>query len=230
VDTLIQINLITGSSIMKETDYRRQALGEYLKTSEELADNKFLLAMWRSWAIGGYALLVHKKVTETLSAMPDSLAKAKSLLELGTQTMVSSWFWKWYHQRSHTEEQKGDAVWSGLTNLQKFLDIKTTDNVELYCGFNREFQLIMATEGKSLPICYVDMFYQRYQECIRGEQIVKWKELSFPLKSHQCFLDKCSKESLHIDDLEVYLSIWHAIIIDASSVMYHEFNRLFKSN
>lgn len=219
-----------SNSSMKEKDYLREALGEYLKTSEELAENRFQLAMWHSWSIGGYALLIHKKVSETLSAMPDSPAKAKSLLELGTQTMVSSWFWKWYRKKSHTEEEKGHAVWTGLTNIQNFLDIKTIDNVELYCGFNREFQAIIATESKRLPIFYIDMFHQRYQECIRGEQIVKWKELSFPLDSHRSFIDKCSKPGLHIVELEVYLSIWYAIIIDASNVMYQEFNRLFKSS
>lgn len=186
--------------------------------------------MWQSWAMGGYALLVHKDVNKVLGEMPDSLAKARPVLELGIQTMISSWFWKWYSQRNYSEEVKTQVVWAALTNIQTLLGIETKDNVALYMGFDKEFQSIMNTEGKTLPICYVDMFYQRYLECITGEQIVNWRELRFPLESHKHFINSCDmsrRGGLH--EPEDYLAIWFTVLHDASNVMFSEFNRLFES-
>lgn len=213
--------VIESESSGHELDYLRLALEMYLNRSSQCAENKFMSAMWRSWAVGAYAFLTHNAFT----LRPDSFAKAELLLELGIQAMISLWFWKWYSQREHSEEVKIDAVSVALTNVQTFLDIGSDENIELYLGFDREFQCIM--EKNKLPICYVDMFSQRYRECITGDQVVRWPQLQFPIESQRTLIEACDKSKrINFNDPTVHLGVWSVITLEAGKVMFEEFTRL----
>jgi len=209
----------------KKSDWLKSALTIYTTRATEFAENKFLLSTWLSWVVGGYAIFKSGKWSE----MPDSLYKAKLLLELGTQAMVSTWYWSWYRQKSHAYEEKEDAVKAGLMNIQTFLDMRSEENIELYLGFDKEFQCIMKDENNRMPLYYTDMFHQRYWECITGERIVDWTKVQFPLESQERFINVCHEGKRHgfanplVDDVEVWV-----IITSAGKLMFDEFKRIYK--
>jgi hypothetical protein len=209
----------------KKNDWLKSALTIYTTIATEFAENKFLLSTWLSWVMGGCAIFKSGKWSE----MPDSLYKAKLLLELGTQAMVSIWYWSWYRQKSHAYEEKEDAVKAGLMNIQTFLDMRSEENIELYLGFDKEFQCIMKDENNRMPLYYTDMFHQRYWECITGERIVDWTKVQFPLESQERFINVCHEGKRHgfanplADDAEVW-----GIITSAGKFMFDEFKRMYK--
>jgi hypothetical protein len=201
------------------------ALKTYVARAFEHAENSFLSSMWCSWALGGVALFGY----DGFGGIPDNLDKAKLTFELGIQAMVSAWFRSWYSQKAHTYEEREDAVRVALTNVQTFLEISKRDTVELYLGFDREFQCLVRDKDPKLPFCYVDMFYQRYWECITGEQIVNWDKLRFPLESHQQLISAYRKNKHRnlSDPIADVLEMW-AVIIDSSRIMFREFERMQK--
>lgn len=229
----------------KQSDYPQAVLRMYLTRASKSAENRFMWCMWRSWALGGVAITAflggYSKGSgcRDLDEMVDSLDKAKSLLELGIQVMVSRWFWKWYSEKSHSSEEREDDVRVALINIQTFLDMRCKDTVNLYLGFDREFLKYMPKDKDAespLPFCYADMFYQRYWECITGEQIVDWARLRFPLESYHEFLAAChdgkrrhpdgkqSDSRLSLADITL---LWQGII-KAGGVMFDEFNKTYQ--
>jgi hypothetical protein len=201
------------------------ALRIYVTRAFEYAENSFMSSMWCSWALGGVALFGY----DGFGGIPDNLDKAKLTFELGIQAMVSAWFRSWYSQKPHTYEEREDAARVALTNVQTFLEIGKRDTIELYLGFDREFQCLVRDKDPKLPFCYIDMFYQRYWECITGEQIVGWDKLRFPLESHQQFISACRKNKRHnFNDLVVDVMAMWVAIVDASRIMFREFERMQK--
>jgi hypothetical protein len=118
---------------------------------------------------------------------PDSLDKAKLLLELGIQTMISLWFYDWESQEkeSHSNEEWEMARKIALGDVQKFLGISSEDSIKLYLGFDRELQSALNRERTFAALEYMDMFYQRFRECSTGEQIIDWSRLQFPLGAEE---------------------------------------------
>lgn len=236
----------------RQSDYSQAIQRTYLtragKTAEaaEAAENRFMWCMWQSWAMGAIAVTAYLggysigMGSEDSEELVNTLDKAKSRFELGIQLMVSRWFWKWYLERSHTIDQREDAVRVSLINIQTFLDMKCEDTVNLYLGFNRQFlQSVPKDKGVERllpPFSYVDMFYQRYWECVTGEQIVDWTRLRFPLKSYGEFLAAClhgkrhhpdGKQSDSMLDPAESIVLWKGII-EAGGVMFDHFNKAYQ--
>lgn len=229
----------------QQSDYPEAILRMYLTRANESAENRFMRCMWSSWALGGVAVTAFLGgysrgcSGRDLNAMVDSQDKAKSLHELGIQAMVSRWFWKWYSEKGHPSEEREDDVRVSLLNIQTFLDMKCKDTVNLYLGFDREFLQYMPKDKDAKPpmaFSYVDMFYQRYWECITGEQIVDWARLRFPLESYGQFLAAChhgkrchpdGKQSDSMLSAADSVLLWQGII-KAGGVMFDEFSKMYQ--
>ena len=212
----------------KETDYRRAALDMYLDNTYNPGEDQFAHSLWSSWGVGAYALLESLNEIPGHEMTPDNLEKAKLLLEVGIQPMISIWYHNWESQESHSDEEKAEAREIAFANVQAFLCVTSEDRLRLYLGFDRELQCYHKGERNS-PGYYVDMFYQRCSECITGEQIADWGKLKFPIDSDQQFRDACyTNKHVYWERLNL-LQGWVAIG-NAAVVMFDEFRRVYKKN
>lgn len=212
----------------KKADYRQAALDMYLENIYKTAESQFEYSCWYSWGAGAWALLEGLNKIPGCEMVPDSPGKAKLLLEVGIQAMISFWYRNWESQESHSDEEKEMARKIALGNTQTFLGINSEDSIKLYLGFDRELQCVLNGE-RNTSLYYVGMFYQRCRECITGEQIADWGKLKFPIESYQQFMDVC-----HADK---YLDLWpddslrvFGAICFASGLMFNEFERVYKKN
>jgi len=214
----------------EKTDYLRIALVTYLDNIYAATENQFEYSVWYSWGVGGYAIFEGLKEIPGCEMTPDSLDKAKLLLEVGIQAMISSWYHNLDSQESHSAEEKELARKVALGNIQTFLGISSEDSIKLYLGFDRELQNVLKGEDnaeRSAPFYYVHMFYIRCQECIRGEQIVDWNKLQFPVKAWLEVVGAFYKPFRGLDSVSTRLKVWAAITF-AASFMFDEFRRVIR--
>jgi len=205
------------------------ALESCVRTACDIAPNDFVRTMWTSWALGGSSIFHFDGKEPVFTQKPDNLYRAKLLLELGMQAMVSWWFWQWFSERSVSRHEREDAIKVSLLNIQTLLDVSSKDTLKLYHNFDKQLQPTLENEGKWLPFVYVDMFYQKYWECVTGEQTVDWVKLSFPVKSHQQYSDSYRRGyRSFIGDAEKAVSLWTYISVGAAGMFGH-FDKEFKA-
>jgi len=219
-----------------KADYLRAALDMYLDNISRAAESQFEYSVeYHSWGVGAYAIFEGLKEVPRCKMTPDRLDKAKLLLEVGIQAMISFWYHNLDSQESHSAEEKELARKVALGNVQTFLGINSEDSIELYLGFDRELQRYLSKEGNvehNLPNYYVSLFYKRCLECITGEQIFDWGKLQFPIESEAKVIQAVYKKdygfkeqisvSLHpVDSLKAWFAIMSAV-----NFMFDEFRRV----
>lgn len=207
------------------------ALELYLENVSKLAEHQFEYSAWSAWGLGANALFEGLKNIPEFKMMPDSLDKGKLLLELGIQTMISLWYHNWESQEkeSHSDEEWEMARKISLRNVQTFLGISSEDSIKLYLGFDKELQCVLNREC-TFPFCYMDMFYQRFRECITGDQIVDWGRLQFPIELDDVrmreFVDACYEDKYRSlgseESMEAFAAVMSAgaLVSDAFRSMY----------
>jgi hypothetical protein len=170
----------------------KSALIEYTKGIENLVDSnpdtdpKFG-DLFTNFGVSGCVLMElfesddFKKNTG-FKLSPDTIDKAKLLLELGIQAMITRWFISFYKihgENSYTDQQKEEDRRSYLTCVQQLLGLNSDAVIGLYLGFDKEWQ--WATFGNYPNLNeYAKLFYHRYCECITGER-VDWKVIDSPM-------------------------------------------------
>lgn len=206
------------------------ALELCIRTACDIAPNEFIRTMWTSWAVGGSSIFHFEGKETAFTKKPDNLHKSKLLLELGMQAMISWWFWQLFSERNVSRHEMDDVIEVGLLNIQTLLDVSSKDTLKLYYNFYKQLQPTLENEGKWLPFVYIDMFYQRYLECVAGEQTINWAKLSFPVKSHQQYSDSYhgGHHNFILNDAEKVISLWTDISVGAAGMFKH-FNKEFKA-
>jgi len=217
----------------KKTDYRKVALDMYLDNIYKAAGSQFEYSQWYSWGVGANAIFEGFKKIPGCEMIPDSLDKAKLLLEVGIQAMISLWYHSWESQESHSDEEKEMAREISLRNVQTFLGLSSEDAIKLYLGFDRELQECLSGKYRDpdklkLHGTYVAVFCERCWECVTGEQIVDWSKLQFPTESYEEFVNACHKGKQH----DIYeplktLIIW-GVILTSGKPMFDTFTRMHK--
>jgi hypothetical protein len=221
----------------RKGDYLEEALAEYLDRVTKSAESERQRQMWHAEALGAYTLLEQLRSFPGFDRVPDDMNKAKRLLELGIQAMISRWYWNWERQESHSEQDRLQARLISLQNVQTFLGINSEESIRVYLGFDKEFQLVMTRPGpsdsrRSLPFSYIEMLCRRHRECTSGEVIVDWQRVEFPIATYQELVKafRPVKDLDQIDDSyqrqhQRYLAIW-GTILSAGGIMFDEFRKM----
>lgn len=213
----------------KATDYLKAAFDTYFRSAVSAAETRFEYSVWNAWGYG--ALVVHEGLEKipVFKITPNSLDKAKCLVELYLQPMISLWYYDRESRREYSDEEKELARRTAFENVQSFLGISSEDSIKLYLGFDREFQASVRRErGESY---YLEIFYQRCWECLTSERIVDWSGLEFPIASFAQFFSVCDKNKYHYD-LEKDPSLADpqlAGVIESAGVqMFRQFKSTYK--
>lgn len=158
------------------------------------------------------------------------LIKAKLLLELGIQPMITFWCHNWESQESHSEEEKQTARVDALTSVQSFLGIDSENLIKLYLGFDKELMCWLKRE-RMTSVYYDTMFYQRYCECLSGEQIVNWGRLRFPIESDSDLRNACYdgkyKTVGRPNESVINTIVLGSVITNGGVVMFDQFRRMY---
>lgn len=213
----------------QKDDYLKMALQSYANNILRYTTDSFETSQYTSWGkgamsvIGTFTRLGRAAGTSTETMLPNNLNSAKLVLECSIQPMISFW----YHvitPKGVSAKKKEEARRISLTNVQTFLGLSSEHRIELYVNLDRELQCFLNGKVK-IPARYIDVFCQRYWECITGEQVVDWSKLQFPLKSHQQFIDACheGKRCDFIDQIT-----FMAGFMTSPTLMLKEFNKLYK--
>jgi hypothetical protein len=209
----------------EKRDYLQSAYELYIDNVRNQARNQFEYAQWCSWGMGAISVLGGMEGTKGCDKPPDNLDKARLLLQLGIQPMISIWYHNWESQESHADEEKLEVRTNSLMWIQTLLEIRSENLIKLYLCFDRQLMSFLSGELNS-PYYYIDMFYQRYRECISGENIVEWSKIQFPIKLQRDLVNACySGKYRYVGDpiKDVALGI---AIIDSGAVMLSEFKRM----
>ena len=207
--------------------YIEDAFDTYLHCADRAADNQFERALWFAWGSSAIVIEAGLEVLPGFEIVPDSLYKARCLVDLFIQPMVSAWYHNWESQEKHSDEEKETVRRIAFKNVQTFLSISSQESIGLHLGFDKEFRAILNKERESTAF-YVGMFHQRYRECATGEEIVEWDKLEFPIQSFEDFLGHCDKSKYKYLGMESSVAVF-SVIGAAGSHMFTEFNRMYKA-
>lgn len=170
----------------------KSALVEYLKGIENLVDNNpdtapQFVDLFKNFGLSGYIVVEqfesdHFKKVAGFKLGPDTIGKAKLLLELGIQAMITRWFISFYEihgEDNYMDQQKEKDKRSYLTFVQQLIGLNSDAVIDLYLGFDKEWQ--WATFGNYPNLNeYAKLFYHRYCECIT-EKRVDWGLIDSPM-------------------------------------------------
>jgi hypothetical protein len=214
-----------------QTDYIQSALESYLQKVRNEAKNKVEYAKWCSWGRSAYAVYASMRTIKGCYIPPNNLSKAKILLELGIQPMITIWYYNLESQISCSDEVKQAERIVALTIVQHFLGIDSDSSIKLYLGFDKELMCFLNDECESTAL-YAAMFYQRYWECIAGGNIVDWGKLRFPIESDSDLRNACHEGKYKLvgspnESVENTIALGVAIV-DAGCFMFGEFKRRLK--
>ena len=214
-----------------QTDYIQSALESYLQKVRNETKNKFEYAKWCSWGRAAYAVYASMRTIKGCYMPPNNLNKAKLLLELGIQPMITIWYYNLESQKSYPDEVKQAERIEALTMVQHFLGIDSENSIKLYLGFDKELSCFLNDECESTAL-YAAMFYQRYWECIAGANIVDWGKLRFPIESDSDLRNACYEGKYKLvgrpnESVENTIALGVAIV-DAGCFMFGEFKRTLK--
>lgn len=203
-----------------------KAYDRYFQSVSENAKNKFELALWSAWGRGAFILDKALSAIPGYEFIPDNLDKAKNLVSLFIQPMISIWHDNWEKQEWHSSEEMMKARRVAFENVQTFLHIQSPNITAIHFILDIELTYFLNNLRKSTAY-YVGMFYQRYRECMTGENIVEWYNLKVPIDDWRDFLNRCHKN--RFKDLDGNSPVaTSASICDASARMFQEFKRLYE--
>lgn len=198
----------------------------FYQSVERYAENPFEYALWCAWGDGAVYLRRSLKDVPAFKTIPDSLPKAKSVVELLIQPMVSMWYHNWETQEEHPDEEKEMTRRISFQNVQNFLDLPSEESMKILVGLDEQLRVFL--EGKvNTPILYIIAFHMRYCECVTDKPIIKWDKLRFPVEYHAELLDVCDK-SAYKDIGPRDALITHAKISLAQRIMSGSFASLLK--
>lgn len=206
--------------------YLDDALDVYFDSVYGNAENKFELAHWSAWGNGAIVIEGGIATIPGFDMFPVSLDRAKSLVSLFIQPMVSIWLHNWESQEEHSKQDKDLARRIAFENIHGFLGINSQKSIDLCIALDLELKRFLEKEV-AVSIYYVGMFHQRYRECINGTRIVKWERVQSPIASWQEFLTCCDETQYEHLDPESSLATF-SLIAAAGSRMFKEFTRLYK--
>ena len=204
----------------------------YFQAVSNNAENRFELALWSAWGYGAIVIDGGLTVIPGFDIVPDSLDKAKYLVNLFIQPMISIWYHSWEKQEPHSPEEMIEArknahetalafsgmLPSNMLSIQNMLSAHLILDAELTYFLN---------ELRKSSAYYIGMFHQRYLEYVTGEKIVEWDKLKVPIETWEDFLNHCDKN--RYKDLDMNSSVaTFALIGDAGARMFKEFERTYK--
>lgn len=209
---------------MGRRDYLEESYKAYFNAISSIGASSFESALWSSWAYGAMALEGGLSAIPEFNTTPDSLERAKCVVNLLIQPMISIWYHNWEKQELRSAEQMFEAREIAFGNVQAFLGMHSSEilsinfilDAELTCRLNNL---------KKQSFDYIAMFYQRYQECVKGERIVQWDKLKIPIENWQYFVDCCSRTRLRSLDANSSVAAF-AAIGHGGARMFEEFKRM----
>jgi len=198
----------------------------YFQAVSSNAKSRFELALWSAWGNGAVVIDGGLTAIPGFDIVPDSLDKAKCIVNLLIQPMISVWYHNWEKQEPHSAEEMLEARKIAFENVQTFLGMFSSDTLTIHLILDVELTYRLNDLRKSSAY-YIGMFHQRYQECVTGEQIVKWDKLRIPIETWEDFLNHCDKNRYKNLDMNSSIATF-SLIADAGSRMFKEFTRIYE--
>ena len=209
---------------MGRRDYLGEAYNIYVNAVSSIGATSFELALWLAWANGAILLAGGLSQIPEFKTAPDSLEKAKCVLNLFIQPMVTIWYHNWEGQEPHSAEEMLEARRIAWNNIQAFLGRMSSETLSIHAILDAElvYRLVGLRESS---FYYIEMFHQRYRECVTGQRIVDWNKLKVPIETSQDFLNCCDQNGYRAIDggssIGAYDAIGHA-----GARMFEEFKRI----
>lgn len=206
--------------------YLDKAYDIYFQSVSNNAENRFELALWSAWGSGAIVIDGGLSAIPGFDIAPDSLDKAKCLVNLLIQPMISVWFYNWEKQELHSSEEMLEARKIDFGNVQTFLGIRSSDMLTIHLILDLELTYLL-NHLRNTCVYYIGMFHPRYQECLKGERIVEWDKLKVPIDTWEDFLNRCDKSKYKYLDMNSSVATF-ALIGDAGAHMFKEFKRIYE--
>ncbi len=213
----------------------QDALGQYDQKISEAAENEYEYCCWNAWGFGAALLLSGLLRKPGFKTTLDSLNKAKLLLELAAQPMISMWHHNLEKQEPNSEQESYEAREGAFQNIQLFCSgMRSESRLKIAMGLDNELRLFLDRKRKSLGF-YVGIFSKRYIECASGGRLVDWENFHSPIQSYGQFMAICIPdihkaypEALPADsDMTVTVKVY-ASIVTAAELMVRRFEANYK--
>jgi hypothetical protein len=206
--------------------YLDETFNIYFRAVSKNAETKFESALWSAWGSAAYIINNGLSAMPGFDTIPDSLDKAKCLFNLCVQPMITFWFEGWERQEPHPSEEMLEAREVDFVNTQTFLGIQSQDIVTVHFILDAEL-LCVLNHTRNTPLYYMEMFHQRYQECVTKGNIVEWNKLKVPIKSWAEFESHCDKDRYTNLDPEYLIATW-TLVANAGVFMFQEFKQIYE--
>ncbi|MFO8011167.1 MAG: hypothetical protein R6U89_10205 [Dehalococcoidia bacterium] len=169
-------------------------MGDYEMNVRLWAGNRQEMYGWQAFGAGTLRLFEEIRKTIPFKGIADSHEKARLLMELGVQPMITIW----NHEMGTAESRSEEGIRALLSTSQHLIDEKMwslrADAVDMYVGFDTGLQSYLSGEGDMGDV-YAGTFQSRYFECITGKSFIHWDQLDFPVRSMSDLLDACSPDN-----------------------------------
>ena len=119
-------------------DYFEDAYRMYFDSAYGAAEKPFEWALWCAWGRATFMLEGGLNVIPGFKMLPDSLNKAKCLVNLFIQPMISLWYRNWESQEQHSNEEKEVTRRIAFENVQGFLGIRSEELTRIHLGLDKE--------------------------------------------------------------------------------------------
>lgn len=213
---------------MKKTNIMDQAYRIYINNARQAAETRFEWAKWCSWARGSVVLEGGVSVLE-FPAIPDKLEVAKSVLELLIQPMITLWCHNWEKQEPEprSAEEMVETRQIAFENVQTLLGTLSSEVVAINLILDAEFTWVLNKFRESSGY-YIEMFHQRYRECILQKRMVEWKKLKTPIEDWvNDFENLCDMNEYRGLNPNHHLVVF-SVIIDAQKRMFDDFQKILR--
>lgn len=209
---------------MGKRKYLDAAYDIYFNAVSSSAGSRFELALWSAWGNGALVIDGGLSAIPGFDEVPDSLERAKCVVNLFIQPMISIWYHNWETQELHSVEEMFEAREIAFGNVQTFLGMHSSDMLSIHFILDAELTYRLNDLRKS-SFYYIGMFHQRYRECIKGARIVEWDKLKVPIETWKDFLNRCDKNRYEALDANSSVATF-ALIGAAGARMFKEFKRI----
>lgn len=209
---------------MGKSKYLDDAHDIYFNAVSNIAGTRFELALWSAWGYGASFIERGLFTIPEFNIAPDSLEKAKCVVNLFIQPMISIWYHNWEKQELHSAEEMFEAREIAFGNVQTFLGRHSSEMLSAHLILDVELTYRL-NNLKESSFDYIGMFHQRYRECVTGERIVEWDRLKVPIETWKDFLNCCNRNRLKSLDANSSIAAF-ATIGYAGGRMLQEFKRI----
>ena len=213
------------SDYKSQSSYLDDAYDLYFKSVSNNAENKFELALWSAWGNAAAFLDGGLSAVSEFNISSDSLDKAKCLINLLIQPMISIWFNNWEKQKPHSSREMLEARKTAFENVQTFLGMSSSTVLSIHLILDVELTNFLNNINKSSAY-YTAIFHQRYRELMKGERIVEWNKLKVPIGAWEDFFCLCNK-SRYENLSEESSVVTFSTITDAGVRMFTEFKNIY---